>query len=212
MSRCEENVTIDVTSKDLHLDSAHPEVVPIGHKDFGGDSMVNVPVVVVKMRKGQELKLRAVAVKVMIVRLLCHCVSQHRSWVGFMFVVGKDGLRTRVHWCKVGQSWVCSSYRSTCEKTVVDALQRNIALLKVHVLQGIGKDHAKWSPVATARYCYVPDITINESMEEKMTETQKKMIISSCPAGRCPFRINHDGKVYFSHLNGGNTLFTRIGS
>lgn len=62
--RCEVDTTIDVTSKDLHLDTSHPEIVPIGHKDFGGDNMVNKPVVIVKMRRGQELKLKAVAVKV----------------------------------------------------------------------------------------------------------------------------------------------------
>lgn len=68
MVRCEVDTTIDVTSKDLHLDTSHPEIVPIGHKDFGGDNMVNKPVVIVKMRRGQELKLKAVAVKVKVGR------------------------------------------------------------------------------------------------------------------------------------------------
>lgn len=65
----------------------------------------------------------------------------------------------------------------------------------IFCLQGIGKDHAKWSPVATARFCYVPDIIINDSIEEKMTEEEKKAFINSCPVGRCPFRLSHEGKV-----------------
>ncbi|GMH40859.1 hypothetical protein BSKO_08763 [Bryopsis sp. KO-2023] len=121
--RCEHESTMDVTSDDLQIDPSHPSVVPIGQTDFGGEAMVNKPVVIVKIRKGQELKLRGIAVK------------------------------------------------------------------------GIGKDHAKWSPVATARYCFMPDIVINESVEEKMSEDDRKEFINSCPVGRCPFRISHEGKL-----------------
>ena len=37
--------------------------------------------------------------------------------------------------------------------------------------KGIGKDHAKWSPVATAVFRYEPEITLNESIMKSLTGT-----------------------------------------
>lgn len=120
---CTQDQTIDVTSADLQLDPDHPDVFPIGHPGFLADGVNNRPVVITKMRKGMELKLKAIAVK------------------------------------------------------------------------GIGKDHAKWSPVSTARFCYVPEIEIDPTLAEQLTEAEKREFINSCPTGRCPFTINHAGQL-----------------
>jgi len=49
--------------------------------------------------------------------------------------------------------------------------------LQCFVHKGIGRDHAKWSPVATATYRLLPEITILEPFEDK--EAQK--LIDTCP-------------------------------
>lgn len=60
---CTQEQTIDITSADLQLDPEHPDVCPIGHPGFLADGVNNKPVVITKMRKGMELKLKAIAVK-----------------------------------------------------------------------------------------------------------------------------------------------------
>eukprot|EP00887_Chlorella_sp_A99_P007108 scaffold2.g7108.t1 len=66
--RCTSDETINVTSNDLRLDPQHPEVRPVGYSGGGGgggggyDSQ-DRGILLVKMRKNQELKLRAVARK-----------------------------------------------------------------------------------------------------------------------------------------------------
>ena len=44
--------------------------------------------------------------------------------------------------------------------------------------KGIGKDHAKWSPVATAVFRYEPEITLNESNMKSLTGT---LLVSFLP-------------------------------
>jgi len=46
---------------------------------------------------------------------------------------------------------------------------------------GVGKDHAKWSPACGVSYQCDPDITINHSRMEELTEQQKKQWVDSCP-------------------------------
>ena len=53
-----------ITSKDLSVGTPNVDVVPIGHPGFCFDDIANIPVTVVKLRQGQSLKLRAIAVKV----------------------------------------------------------------------------------------------------------------------------------------------------
>jgi DNA-directed RNA polymerases I and III subunit RPAC1 len=45
--------------------------------------------------------------------------------------------------------------------------------------KGIGKTHAKWSPVSTAYYRLVPDITITKDITGDDAEELKKL----CPTG-----------------------------
>eukprot|EP00227_Mantoniella_beaufortii_P022202 CAMPEP_0197582834 /NCGR_PEP_ID=MMETSP1326-20131121/5933_1 /TAXON_ID=1155430 /ORGANISM="Genus nov. species nov., Strain RCC2288" /LENGTH=322 /DNA_ID=CAMNT_0043146971 /DNA_START=274 /DNA_END=1242 /DNA_ORIENTATION=+ len=47
--------------------------------------------------------------------------------------------------------------------------------------KGIARDHAKWSPVATAVYRFEPEITINEEMMNTLTEEEKIAFVDSCP-------------------------------
>jgi len=45
--------------------------------------------------------------------------------------------------------------------------------------KGIGKDHAKWSPVCTAWYRLLPDIRFNEEVTDEDAKRLKKL----CPMG-----------------------------
>jgi len=45
--------------------------------------------------------------------------------------------------------------------------------------KGVGKTHAKWSPVSTAYYRLVPDIIIKEDILNEDAEELKKL----CPTG-----------------------------
>jgi len=67
------------------------------------------------------------------------------------------------------------------------AYQQTIDLV-VHCTKGIGRDHTKWSPVATATYRILPSITF----KQQLTELQAKQLKSKCPMG--VFDIE-DGKV-----------------
>ncbi|DBA00351.1 TPA: hypothetical protein N0F65_000536, partial [Lagenidium giganteum] len=47
---------------------------------------------------------------------------------------------------------------------------------------GIGKEHAKWSPVAVATYAYEPIITLNQAVLSTYSPEQKAELYKSCPA------------------------------
>ena len=55
--------------------------------------------------------------------------------------------------------------------------------LKFHAKarKGVGKEHAKWSPVAVATFQYEPDVRLNEREIEKMDEIKKQEFVASCP-------------------------------
>jgi DNA-directed RNA polymerase II subunit RPB3 len=48
--------------------------------------------------------------------------------------------------------------------------------------KGIGRDHAKWQPVATATYRFEPEITIDETLMSRLTEEEKMAFAVSSPA------------------------------
>lgn len=48
--------------------------------------------------------------------------------------------------------------------------------------KGVGRDHAKWQPVATATYRFEPEITINEDLMATLTEEEKIAFVESSPA------------------------------
>ena len=60
--------------------------------------------------------------------------------------------------------------------------------LKAIARKGIGKDHAKWQPVATVAFQYMPDIRINHALMDTLSEDQKLDWIDSSP--NPVFRLN----------------------
>jgi DNA-directed RNA polymerase II subunit RPB3 len=60
--------------------------------------------------------------------------------------------------------------------------------LKAVARKGIGKDHAKWQPVATVAMHYLADIRINDALVEQLTEEQREELCRTDP--RKTFRYN----------------------
>ena len=61
-------------------------------------------------------------------------------------------------------------------------MRRNQELkLRAIARKGIGKDHAKWMPVATCSFQYMPDIRINQSEMDKLTPAEKQAFVESSP-------------------------------
>jgi len=77
------------------------------------------------------------------------------------------------------------NYRDGNEKPIVIVKMRKGQELRLKAIarKGIGKDHAKWIPVATASFQYMPDIHINESAMTEMTEQEKEEWCKSDPSG-----------------------------
>lgn len=53
--------------------------------------------------------------------------------------------------------------------------------LRAIAKKGVGKEHAKWSPVCTVTYQFDPDIRLNQSRVDELTEQQKSDFATSCP-------------------------------
>jgi DNA-directed RNA polymerase II subunit RPB3 len=63
-------------------------------------------------------------------------------------------------------------------------LRRGQALrLRAVARRGIGKDHAKWSPVATAAYQFVPDITIDARLAAGLSDAAREEWAAATPGG-----------------------------
>ncbi|KAI4307843.1 hypothetical protein L6164_030980 [Bauhinia variegata] len=60
--------------------------------------------------------------------------------------------------------------------------------LEAHAVKGIGKTHAKWSPVATAWYRMLPEVVLLEEVKDELAEELK----NKCPVG--VFDIEDIGK------------------
>jgi len=52
-------------------------------------------------------------------------------------------------------------------------------------VQGIGKDHAKWSPVSTASMKFEPDVRINKADMDLLNDKQKTALY-------VPVRYSHE--------------------
>lgn len=70
------------------------------------------------------------------------------------------------------------------EKPIVIVKMRKGQELKLRAIarKGIGKDHAKWIPVATAVYHFMPEITINEALVDELTEAERDELAKSDPS------------------------------
>jgi len=53
--------------------------------------------------------------------------------------------------------------------------------LKAVAYKGRGREHAKWSPVATAALRYEPKITLDKKLLSELTDSEKKEFVDSCP-------------------------------
>jgi DNA-directed RNA polymerase alpha subunit len=49
--------------------------------------------------------------------------------------------------------------------------------LEAHAVKGIGKTHAKWSPVATAKYRMLPEVVLLEDIEGDLADE----LVRTCP-------------------------------
>ena len=50
-----------------------------------------------------------------------------------------------------------------------------------YIQKGIGKQHAKWIPVCTASFQYIPVIKLNQERINELTDVQRKNFALSCP-------------------------------
>jgi DNA-directed RNA polymerase II subunit RPB3 len=73
-------------------------------------------------------------------------------------------------------------HESQSQGIVIAKLRRNQEInLKAIAKKGTGKEHAKWSPVSTVTYQFVPDIRINQHLMNELSPEQKKEWVNSCP-------------------------------
>lgn len=81
-------------------------------------------------------------------------------------------------------------YRSPNDRGILIVKMRRGQELKLRCIarKGIGKDHAKWQPVSTAVFQYVPEITINHAAIDSLTEDQREELCDADP--RRTFRYN----------------------
>lgn len=82
------------------------------------------------------------------------------------------------------------NYNHNDDKPVVICKMRRGQALKfrARARKGIGKDHAKFIPVATAVYKFKPKITLNPSVMADLTDEQKQGFVNSDPSKT--FRYN----------------------
>jgi DNA-directed RNA polymerase II subunit RPB3 len=69
------------------------------------------------------------------------------------------------------------------EGIVIAKLGRGQALkFMAFATKGIGKIHAKWSPVAIASYTFEPRVVLNDARLDEINDAQKTEFVESCPA------------------------------
>lgn len=74
------------------------------------------------------------------------------------------------------------SYHDDTNAVLLLKLGKNQQLhLRASAKKGIGKEHAKWCPVAVATFQFDPDIRVNQTQMMKLPEDQKIAFLKSCP-------------------------------
>ena len=73
-----------------------------------------------------------------------------------------------------------TSYMLQPVKILVLAPGQEIKLSAI-ARKGVGKDHAKWIPVATVAMSRLPTIKINEALMATLSDAQKQEFVDSCP-------------------------------
>ena len=72
--------------------------------------------------------------------------------------------------------------RRGCRNIVIAKLARGQELkLRAIARKGVGKDHAKWIPVATVTYQFEPEIIIDHQQMDTLSRDQKLELINACP-------------------------------
>ncbi|KAH9607188.1 hypothetical protein KSS87_021254 [Heliosperma pusillum] len=70
---------------------------------------------------------------------------------------------------------ICPKYPDI---TIARLSSRQEIELEAHAVKGVGKEHAKWSPVATAWYKMLPEVVLLQDVYDDKAET----LIKKCPA------------------------------
>lgn len=88
---------------------------------------------------------------------------------------------------------LCGSKQLACERAgaedaaavdpvlIVKLAKGQELKLRAIARKGIGKDHAKWIPVATVVMQQVPDIRLNHALMDTLTDAEKEEFCASCP-------------------------------
>eukprot|EP00850_Spirogloea_muscicola_P006478 SM000030S11487 [mRNA] locus=s30:950348:951437:- [translate_table: standard] len=123
-----------------------------------------------------------------VLHLHCKCTSDDTLDVTSHDLRSQDDRVTPVH--------AQGDADPQADKGVLIAKLRNGQELKLTATarKGIGKDHAKWSPVGTVTFQYEPDIHINHALMDTLSLDEKREWVDSCPTK--VFDIDHNGQVY----------------
>jgi hypothetical protein len=70
-----------------------------------------------------------------------------------------------------------------CVSGVHTAHRAQTIQLEMHCVKGIGKDHAKWSPVATAWYQLKPEVTVLKVTQAASAPLLATTLAVDCQAG-----------------------------
>jgi len=84
--------------------------------------------------------------------------------------------------------------------------QGQILNLRAFAFKGVGKEHAKWSPVATVVFQYLPQIIIEKEIMSKLSMDQKVQIVNSCPGRPEELWTKEGGKRKLLRINNTNGL------